>query len=44
MNSDIEQTVYLLGLLSGLQSMTNDINSGGAVNVPKILRQWSSAA
>ncbi|ENV81386.1 hypothetical protein F941_02944 [Acinetobacter bouvetii DSM 14964 = CIP 107468] len=35
MNSDIEQTVYLLGLLSGLQSMTNDINSGGAVNVPK---------
>jgi hypothetical protein len=35
MNSDIEQTVYLLGMLSGLQSMTNDINSGGAVNVPK---------
>lgn len=35
MNSDIEQTVYLLGMLSGLQSMTNDINSGGVVNVPK---------
>ena len=35
MNSDIEQTVYLLGMLSGLQAMTNDINSGGAVNVPK---------
>ncbi|QKQ70847.1 hypothetical protein [Acinetobacter sp. 10FS3-1] len=35
MNSDIEQTVYLLGMLSGLQAMTNDINSGNAVNVPK---------
>lgn len=35
MNSDIEQTVYLLGMLSGLQAMTNDINSGGSVNVPK---------
>lgn len=35
MKSDIEQTVYLLGMLSGLQAMTNDINSGGAVNVPK---------
>ena len=35
MNSDIEQTVYLLGMLSGLQAMTNDINSGGAVHVPK---------
>lgn len=35
MNSDIEQTVYLLGMLSGLQAMTNDINSGGAVQVPK---------
>ena len=27
--------VYLLGMVSGLQAMTNDINSGGAVNVPK---------
>ena len=35
MNTDIEKTVYLLGMLSGLQAMTNDINSGGAVNVPK---------
>lgn len=35
MKKDIEQTVYLLGLLSGLQAMTNDINSGGQVHVPK---------
>ncbi|WP_214442731.1 hypothetical protein, partial [Escherichia coli] len=30
-----DQTVYLLGMISGLQAMTNDINSGGAVHVPK---------
>ena len=35
MHKDLDQTVYLLGMLSGLQAMTNDINSGGAVNVPK---------
>lgn len=35
MKSDIDQTVYLLGLISGVQAMTNDINSGGSVNVPK---------
>lgn len=35
MHKDLDQTVYLLGLVSGLQSMTNDINSGGQVNVPK---------
>lgn len=35
MRSDLDQTIYLLGMLSGLQSMTNDINSGGQVNVPK---------
>lgn len=35
MKKDFEQTVYLLGLLSGLQAMTNDINSGGQVHVPK---------
>ena len=35
MSKDLDQTVYLLGMLSGLQSMTNDINSGGQVNVPK---------
>lgn len=35
MRKDLDQTVYLLGMLSGLQAMTNDINSGGQVNVPK---------
>ena len=35
MRKDLDQTVYLLGLISGLQAMTNDINSGGKVNVPK---------
>ncbi len=35
MRSDIDQTVYLLGMISGLQAVTNDINSGGSVNVPK---------
>lgn len=35
MHKDLDQTVYLLGMMSGLQSMTNDINSGGQVNVPK---------
>ena len=35
MRSDLDQTVYMLGMLSGLQAMTNDINSGGMINVPK---------
>lgn len=35
MRNDLDQTVYLLGMVSGLQAMTNDINSGGAINVPK---------
>ena len=35
MHKDLDQTVYLLGMVSGLQAMTNDINSGGQVNVPK---------
>ena len=35
MRNDLDQTVYFLGLISGLQAMTNDINSGGAINVPK---------
>ena len=35
MKADLDQTVYLLGMVSGLQAMTNDINSGGAANVPK---------
>ncbi|MEN8381939.1 hypothetical protein [Acinetobacter radioresistens] len=35
MRSDLDQTVYLLGMISGLQAMTNDINSGGEANVPK---------
>ena len=30
MKSDLDQTVYLMGMISGLQAMTNDINSGGA--------------
>lgn len=32
---DKDQTIYVLALISGLQSMTNDINSGGQVHVPK---------
>lgn len=32
---DTDQSVYLLAMISGLQSMTNDINSGGQANVPK---------
>jgi hypothetical protein len=35
MRNDLDQTVYLLGMVSGVQAMTNDINSGGAINVPK---------
>ncbi|MFC3902141.1 hypothetical protein SAMN05421749_10533 [Acinetobacter marinus] len=35
MKKDIDKTVYLLGMLSGLQAVTNDINSGGEVEVPK---------
>ncbi|WP_343683187.1 hypothetical protein [Acinetobacter baylyi] len=35
MRNDLDQTIYMLGLISGLQAVTNDINSGGAVNVPK---------
>ena len=35
MKTDLNKTIYLMGLLSGLQAVTNDINSGGSVNVPK---------
>lgn len=35
MKTDLDRTIYLLGMVSGVQSVTNDINSGGAVNVPK---------
>lgn len=35
MKKDLDKTIYLLGMLSGLQAVTNDINSGGEVNVPK---------
>lgn len=35
MKKDLDKTVYLLGMLNGLQAVTNDINSGGQVNVPK---------
>ncbi len=35
MKSDLDRTIYLMGMISGLQAVTNDISSGGAVNVPK---------
>lgn len=35
MKSDLDKTVYLMGMVSGLQAVTNDINAGGTVNVPK---------
>ncbi len=35
MKTDLDQTIYLLGMVSGLQAVTNDINAQGAVNVPK---------
>lgn len=35
MKRDLDKTVYLLGMLSGLQAVMNDINSGGEINVPK---------
>ena len=35
MKTDLNKTIYLMGLLSGLQAVTNDINAGGTVNVPK---------
>ena len=35
MKTDLNKTIYLMGLLSGLQAVTNDINSGGTLNVPK---------
>lgn len=37
MKKDLDKTVYLLGMLSGLQAVTNDINSGGEVEVPKYI-------
>lgn len=35
MKKDLDKLVYLLGMVGGLQAVTNDINSGGAVEVPK---------
>lgn len=35
MRRNIDQTVYFLGMLNGLQAMVNDINSGGQIGVPK---------
>ena len=35
MKTDLDETIYMLGLLSGVQAVTNDINSGGEVNIPK---------
>ncbi len=35
MKTDLDKTIYLIGLLTGLQAIVNDISSQGAVNVPK---------
>lgn len=35
MKTDFEKTTYLLGLMSGLQAITNDTAAQGAVDVPK---------
>jgi hypothetical protein len=35
MKTDLDKTIYLLGMVAGLQAVTNDIASQGAVNVPK---------
>jgi hypothetical protein len=35
MRKDLDKMVYMLGLLSGLQAVTNDIASGGSLNVPQ---------
>ncbi len=35
MKTDFDQTIYLLGLVTGLQAVTSDINAGGTINVPK---------
>ncbi len=35
MRTDLDKTIYLLGMVSGLEAVVNDISSQGAVNVPK---------
>jgi hypothetical protein len=35
MKKDMDKVTYLLGMISGVQAVTNDIASGGSVNVPK---------
>lgn len=35
MKKDMDKVTYLLGMVSGVQAVTNDIASGGSVNVPK---------
>lgn len=35
MKTDFDKTIYLLGMVAGLQAVTNDISAQGAVNVPK---------
>lgn len=35
MHTDLDKTIYLLGMIAGLQAVTNDIASQGSVNVPK---------
>ncbi|MEC7120107.1 MAG: hypothetical protein VXW65_09425 [Pseudomonadota bacterium] len=35
MKTDFDQLIYMMGSITGLQAVINDIASGGAVNVPK---------
>jgi len=35
MHTDLDKTIYLLGFMMGVEAITNDIASQGAVNVPK---------
>lgn len=35
MKKDLDKITYFLGLMNGVQAVTNDIASGGSVNVPK---------
>lgn len=35
LKGDIDELIFLLGMVSGVKAMLNDIQSGGAVNVPK---------
>jgi hypothetical protein len=35
MKTDLDKMVYMLGLVAGIQAVTNDISAQGAANVPK---------